>query len=73
MSISVFHGGRTAGHSPLVRACAPSATRVENTLGGGPGDVPDEMTEADIQRTIGDYVKAAQAAIECGFGGVEIQ
>jgi 2,4-dienoyl-CoA reductase-like NADH-dependent reductase (Old Yellow Enzyme family) len=46
---------------------------VDNTLGGGPGDVPDEMTDADIQRTIGDFVQAAKNAMECGFDGVEIQ
>lgn len=49
-----------------------SATRVENTLGGGPGDVPDEMTLDDIKRTIGDYVQSAKNAIEAGFDGVEI-
>jgi hypothetical protein len=49
-----------------------SATRVENTLGGGPGDVPDEMTLDDIKRTIDDYVQSAKNAIEAGFDGVEI-
>ncbi|GFZ49139.1 hypothetical protein JCM24511_06889 [Saitozyma sp. JCM 24511] len=67
----LFHGGRAAGHG-LERAVSSSATRVENTLGGGPGDVPDEMTLDDIKRTIGDYVQSAKNAIEAGFDGVEI-
>ncbi|RSH90244.1 hypothetical protein EHS25_001578 [Saitozyma podzolica] len=67
----LFHGGRAAGHG-LERAVSSSATRVENTLGGGPGDVPDEMTLDDIKRTIDDYVQSAKNAIEAGFDGVEI-
>jgi N-ethylmaleimide reductase len=46
---------------------------VENPLGGKPADVPDEMSEDDIRRTIDDYVKAAKTALACGFDGVEIQ
>jgi 2,4-dienoyl-CoA reductase-like NADH-dependent reductase (Old Yellow Enzyme family) len=68
---TVFHGGRAVGHG-LERAVSSSATRVENTLGGGPGDVPDEMTLDDIKRTIDDYVQSAKNAIEAGFDGVEI-
>jgi 2,4-dienoyl-CoA reductase-like NADH-dependent reductase (Old Yellow Enzyme family) len=58
----VFHGGRTGGHG-VERAISSSATRIEKTLGGPPGDVPDEATEEDIRRTIADYVHAAKNAI----------
>jgi NADPH2 dehydrogenase len=34
--------------------------------------VPKEMTIADIQETIGNYVQAAMNAIKAGFDGVEI-
>ncbi|ORY26890.1 hypothetical protein BCR39DRAFT_539973 [Naematelia encephala] len=68
----LFHGGRSGGHTALSRAVSSSATRIESSLMGGPGDVPDEMTLEDIKRTIGDYVQCAKNAIEAGFDGIEI-
>ena len=37
-----------------------------------PYEVPREMTQEDIAKTISDYRHAAQCAKEAGFDGVEI-
>ena len=74
----LWHVGRVShpdfqnGNLPL----APSAIAFPGqafTL-QGPKDtvIPKEMTLEDIQRTIADYKKAALAAKEAGFDGVEV-
>lgn len=43
-----------------------------DTQGMQPFPVPREMTAADVEKTLEEYVKAAENAVEAGFDGVEI-
>lgn len=63
-----LHGGRL----PL----APSAVSLEQPVftpdGFKTSPVPQAMTRADIERTIGDYARATRLARQAGFDGVEL-
>lgn len=61
-------GGRVLAPSPI----AATGTMWTDSLGPQPFPVPAEMTEAEIQSTIAEYVSASRAAIEAGFDGVEL-
>jgi 2,4-dienoyl-CoA reductase (NADPH2) len=62
--MQLLHAGRYARHAQGV---APSAIRSPLSA-----FIPREMSEEDIERSIGDYAKAAQRALEAGYDGVEI-
>jgi len=62
--MQLLHAGRYARHA---RGVAPSAIRSPLSA-----FTPREMSEEDIERSIGDYAKAAQLAREAGYDGVEI-
>ena len=55
---------------PAVPGFAPSAVR--HPFHDGKGDVPHEMTQADIDETIASYVRSAVSARELGFDGIEL-
>lgn len=60
----LLHAGRYARHS---RGVAPSAIRSPISSA-----TPREMSEDDIERSIGDYARAARLAQEVGYDGVEV-
>jgi N-ethylmaleimide reductase len=64
-----------AGHGALTPV-APSPIKAEGQIFTPTGlqdhVVPDELTEEQIQDTIGDFATAARNAIDAGFDGVEI-
>jgi 2,4-dienoyl-CoA reductase (NADPH2) len=62
--MQLLHAGRYARHAQGV---APSAIRSPLSA-----FIPREMSEEDIERSIGDYAKAALLAREAGYDGVEI-
>jgi len=62
--LQILHAGPLARTEQLV---APSAIKSPISR-----LVPKEMTEADIERTISDYVRCAKMAQAAGYDGVEI-
>jgi 2,4-dienoyl-CoA reductase (NADPH2) len=75
MLAQLFHAGRyalvtglTDRHGNPQRAVAPSAL----PWAAARGVVPDELSDADIRRTIEDFAEAARSARAIGFDGVEI-
>ncbi|GAA1006347.1 2,4-dienoyl-CoA reductase [Streptomyces sp. F-3] len=64
IALQILHFGRYAYHRDLV---APSPLQAPISP-----FVPRELTDADIERTIEDYVRAARLARLAGYDGVEI-
>jgi 2,4-dienoyl-CoA reductase (NADPH2) len=62
--LQLLHAGRYGYHADSV---APSPIKSPINR-----DTPREMTEADIERAIADYARAAQIAQAAGYDGVEI-
>ncbi len=78
--IQLMHTGRVsvAENLPVgAEVLAPSAVQLEGTMwtdtnGMVPYPIPKEMTAADIESTIEEYVTASKNAIAAGFDGVEL-
>jgi 2,4-dienoyl-CoA reductase (NADPH2) len=68
IAAQLYHAGRYS-HSALIgrQAVAPSAIESRFTH-----ETPREMTQADIERTVGNFAQAARRAKEAGFDAVEI-
>ncbi|ORT55913.1 NADPH-dependent 2,4-dienoyl-CoA reductase [Streptomyces sp. CB03238] len=64
IAMQILHFGRYAYHRDLV---APSALQAPISP-----FVPNELTDAEVERTIEDYVRAAELAKSAGYDGVEI-
>lgn len=64
IATQLLHAGRYARHSQGV---APSAIRSPIS-----SVTPREMSEDDIERSIGDYARAARLSQEVGYDGVEV-
>ncbi|MFF8594139.1 FAD-dependent oxidoreductase [Streptomyces sp. NPDC015220] len=64
IALQILHFGRYAYHRDLV---APSPLKAPITP-----FVPRELTDADVERTVGDYVRTARLAQRAGYDGVEI-
>jgi 2,4-dienoyl-CoA reductase-like NADH-dependent reductase (Old Yellow Enzyme family) len=67
--LQIHHGGRMCpasllGHAPLSASAVPAARP--------DADMPREMTEDEILRTIDAYGQATRRAVEAGYDGVEI-
>ncbi|CAK70716.1 unnamed protein product (macronuclear) [Paramecium tetraurelia] len=75
--LQLFHGGRKT-HSSLqngLEPWAPSAIAIRGNCYSAqnkPFEKPHEMTEAEIQFTLQEFVDAAKRAKTAGFDGVEI-
>jgi N-ethylmaleimide reductase len=78
--LQLWHMGR-CGHSDVFShpPLAPSAITVEGeqtaahpSHGTKPYEIPEVMTQEQIQETVGDYKQAALNAIEAGFDGCQI-
>jgi 2,4-dienoyl-CoA reductase (NADPH2) len=62
--LQILHAGRYAAHGDAV---APSPLRAPiSSL------TPRELTDAEVERTVGDYARCASLAREAGYDGVEI-
>jgi N-ethylmaleimide reductase len=78
--VQVMHCGRVAHPLNLpagARILAPSALAADgemytDTGGMKPHPVPQSMTGADIDATIGEFVQAAKNAVTAGFDGIEL-
>ncbi|MFI6334917.1 FAD-dependent oxidoreductase [Streptomyces sp. NPDC050535] len=64
IALQILHFGRYAYHQDLV---APSALQAPISP-----HVPRELSDAEIERTIDDYARAARLAQRAGYDGVEI-
>ncbi|MGW3970985.1 FAD-dependent oxidoreductase [Streptomyces ardesiacus] len=64
IALQILHFGRYASHAGLV---APSALQAPISP-----HVPRELTDAEVERTIDDYVRTARLARAAGYDGVEI-
>ncbi|MFJ4835434.1 FAD-dependent oxidoreductase [Streptomyces sp. NPDC088747] len=64
IALQILHFGRYAYHRDLV---APSALQAPISP-----HVPRELSDAEIERTIEDYARAARLARRAGYDGVEI-
>ncbi|MFF5403247.1 FAD-dependent oxidoreductase [Streptomyces misionensis] len=64
IALQILHFGRYAYHRDLV---APSPLQAPISP-----FVPRELSDADVERTIDDYVRAARLARHAGYDGVEI-
>ena len=62
--LQLLHAGRY-GYHPDIVAPSPIKSPINK-------DTPRELTEADIERTIADYARAAVIARNAGYDGVEI-
>ncbi|MEU4657456.1 NADPH-dependent 2,4-dienoyl-CoA reductase [Streptomyces sp. NPDC023723] len=64
IALQILHFGRYAYHPDLV---APSPLQAPISA-----HVPRELTDAEVERTIDDYVRTARLARAAGYDGVEI-
>ncbi|MFD8609111.1 FAD-dependent oxidoreductase [Streptomyces sp. NPDC059631] len=64
IALQILHFGRYAYHRDLV---APSPLQAPISP-----YVPRELSDADVERTVGDYVRTALLARRAGYDGVEI-
>ncbi|MGW2691486.1 FAD-dependent oxidoreductase [Streptomyces sp. NPDC001296] len=64
IALQILHFGRYAYHRDLV---APSALQAPISP-----FVPHELSDAEVEQTIDDYVRAARLARQAGYDGVEI-
>ncbi|MET8294159.1 NADPH-dependent 2,4-dienoyl-CoA reductase [Streptomyces sp. NPDC005180] len=64
IAMQILHFGRYAYHKDLV---APSAIQAPISP-----FVPNELTDAEVERTVEDFVRAARLAKLAGYDGVEI-
>ncbi|MEU7281206.1 NADPH-dependent 2,4-dienoyl-CoA reductase [Streptomyces sp. NPDC045431] len=64
IAMQILHFGRYAYHRDLV---APSAIQAPISP-----FVPNELSDAEVEQTIEDYVRAAELAKSAGYDGVEI-
>ncbi|MER7625294.1 NADPH-dependent 2,4-dienoyl-CoA reductase [Streptomyces sp. NPDC126503] len=64
IAMQILHFGRYAYHPALV---APSALKAPISP-----FVPNELTDAEVEQTIEDYVRCAELAREAGYDGVEV-
>jgi len=78
--MQLMHCGRVASahNKPKsARTLAPSAIQAKGEMytdaaGMQPFEVPEEMSQSDIEQTIVDYSQATKNALEAGFDGVEL-
>ncbi|MFI8321632.1 FAD-dependent oxidoreductase [Streptomyces sp. NPDC085529] len=64
IAMQILHFGRYAYHPGLV---APSAIQAPISP-----FVPNELTDAEVERTVEDYARCAELAKEAGYDGVEV-
>ena len=78
--VQLFHTGRISHPENLpagAEVLAPSAVAAvgqvhTDSQGPQPFPVPKEMSEADIEQAIEEFVTASKLAVEAGFDGVEL-
>lgn len=78
--MQMMHTGRAshpANMPPGSRVLAPSAIALSGQIwtdnqGQQPYPTPQEMSTADIQETIQEFIRSAELAIEAGFDGIEL-
>ncbi|KAL5121003.1 hypothetical protein ACEQ8H_001191 [Pleosporales sp. CAS-2024a] len=67
----LWHQGRS-GHRHVLEAEGCKFLSSSAVPIGAESEIPEAMTEEDIENTIADYAQAARNAIAAGFDGVEI-
>lgn len=78
--VQLMHTGRVSNLQNMpagARVLAPSAIRMKGEIYTDvaqmqPYSEPEAMSEADIQKTIEEYVQSAKLSMEAGFDGVEL-
>ena len=76
--MQIMHGGRVShpdllcGAHPQAPSAIGSGTPVRGFRGKLEESIPEEMTDADIQRVIAEFVDGARRAVAAGLDGVEI-
>jgi N-ethylmaleimide reductase len=78
--VQLMHTGRASHLKNMpagARVLAPSAIRMKGEIHTDvaqmqPYSEPEEMSEADIQNAIREFVESAKLAMEAGFDGVEL-
>ncbi|MGW4329145.1 alkene reductase [Nocardia sp. NPDC004573] len=77
MFLQLQHGGRVghpdnSGLTPMAPSPIPLPEPIHTPSGAQDAVVPLEMSTADIEATVADFVSAARNAIAAGFAGVEV-
>lgn len=78
--VQLMHAGRVGHPANLpagARLLAPSALALVGSIytdahGPQPHPTPEEMTEADVEHAIAEFVTSSRLAMEAGFDGVEL-
>jgi N-ethylmaleimide reductase len=70
---SMSHPDLLDGVLPLSASAVDPEQRSVTATGRVPTVTPRSMTREEIQKTVGDYARAAANAMEAGFDGVQIQ
>ena len=69
--VQLMHSGMETRDGKEIQV-APSAVSVPTRVVGVSGELPNELTIAEIEERIGWYVSAVRRAKEVGFDGVEL-
>ncbi|MFI5614858.1 alkene reductase [Amycolatopsis sp. NPDC051903] len=77
--VQLMHAGRVAhpantphGRRPVAPSAVAAGVGIHTPHGNRPVPIPRELSTTEVRATVGDFRRAAAAAIEAGADGVEI-